>query len=43
LRAVVDEEIRRYINWDVWEHSRLVEQAETDSLKQILDRWTSRS
>jgi hypothetical protein len=42
LRAVVDAEIRRYINWDAWEQSRLAEEAETDSLKHILDRWTGR-
>ena len=43
LRAVVEAEIRRYINEDAWEQSLLVEQAETESLKHILDRWTRRS
>ncbi len=42
MRAVVDAEIRRYINGDAWEQSLLVEQAETESLKHILDRWTRR-
>jgi hypothetical protein len=43
LRAVVEAEIQRYINWDAWEQSRLVEQAETDSLQHILDRWTQKA
>jgi hypothetical protein len=42
LRATVEFWIRRYINQDAWEQSRMVEQAETDSLSHILDRWTSR-
>jgi hypothetical protein len=42
LRAVVEAEIRRYINWDAWEQSSLAEEAETASLKHILDRWTGR-
>ena len=43
LRAVVETEIRRHITWEAWEQSRLVEQAETDSLQHILDRWTGTS
>jgi hypothetical protein len=42
LRAVVEAEIRRYIDWGTWEQSCLAEEAETDSLKHILDRWTGR-
>jgi hypothetical protein len=42
LRAVVEDTIRGYIDRDAWEQSRLVEQAETDSLKPILDRWTGK-
>jgi hypothetical protein len=40
LRTVVEAEVRRHINWDAWEQSRLAEQAETESLRHILDRWT---
>ena len=43
LRDVVEAEIRQHIWWAAWEHSRLIEQAETDSLQHILDRWTRRS
>jgi hypothetical protein len=42
LRAVVEAEIRRYIDWAAWEQSQLAELAETESLKHILDRWTGR-
>jgi hypothetical protein len=42
LRAVVEAEICRYIDWGAWEQSCLAEEAETDSLKHILDRWTGR-
>jgi len=42
LRTVVEAEIQRYINRDAWEQSCMVEQAETDSLSHILDRWTRR-
>jgi hypothetical protein len=40
LRAVVEEEIQRYINADAWNQSVLIEEAETGSLQHILDRWT---
>jgi hypothetical protein len=43
LRAVVEAEIRRYIDWNAWAQSSLAEQAETESLQHILDRWTGRS
>jgi hypothetical protein len=42
LRVIVEEAVRSSINSDTWEQSRLVEQAETDSLQHILDRWTGR-
>ena len=43
LRAVVEETIRGYINWPAWEQSSLAEQAETESLQHILDRWTGQA
>lgn len=43
LRAVVEEAIRGYIHWPAWEQSRLAEDAETESLQHILDRWTGHS
>jgi hypothetical protein len=41
LRAVVEAEIRSYIDWDCWQRSLVVEQAEIDSLQHIFDRWTA--
>jgi hypothetical protein len=42
LRAVVEAEIRGQINWDAWNQSHLIEEAETDSIPHILDRWTQK-
>jgi hypothetical protein len=43
LRAVVEEAIRGYIDWPAWDQSRLAEDAETESIQHVLDRWTGRS
>lgn len=42
LRTVVKEAIEAYINWPAWSRSIVAEEAETESLKHILDRWTAR-
>ena len=32
-------EIRRYIDWDLWELSRKAEAAEVETVNTVLDRW----
>jgi hypothetical protein len=43
LRAVVKEAIEAYINWPAWSRSIVAEEAETESLQHILDRWTGQA
>jgi hypothetical protein len=39
LRQRVEEYIRAMIDWPAWEQSQLAEQAETDSIRDVLGRW----
>jgi hypothetical protein len=39
LRARVEAEIQRHIDWGPWERCKMVERAERDSLQTILERW----
>jgi hypothetical protein len=41
LRERVEDAIRRLIEWPRWEWSQRAEQAETDSIREVLARWTS--
>ena len=40
LRAHIETAIRAYIDWPAWAHMRLMEQAELDSINDILGRFT---
>jgi hypothetical protein len=39
LRACVEREIHRHIDWEPWERCKTVERAERDSLRTILKQW----
>jgi hypothetical protein len=39
LRARVEEEIQRHIEPEAWERCRIVDEAERESLRHVLDRW----
>jgi hypothetical protein len=39
LRAVVDQEIRSLIDWGTWNHCAMIEKAERESLRTVLDAW----
>ena len=41
LRNMVEQAIRTQIDWEAWNRWTTVQQAETESLKHVLDAWTT--
>jgi hypothetical protein len=39
LRAHVEEEIRRYLDFPIWEHAKFVEQVEVQSMQEFHKSW----
>jgi len=42
LRSRVEKQIKKHIEWKAWERCRVVDQAERESLRHVLDRWHDR-
>jgi hypothetical protein len=42
LRSRVEEEIKKHIEWEAWERCRVVDEAERESLRHVLDNWKTR-
>ena len=43
LRSRVEEEINKHIEHEAWERCRVVDAAERESLRHVLDKWNARS
>jgi hypothetical protein len=41
LRDMVEEAIRAEIDWEIWDRCTVVQEAESESLKHVLDAWTN--